>query len=218
MYGVEFGFASEARWEITRLRLRPFIEYWLGRDCRVMASVTGGYTLLELNRNEPDFVFASVEPGFSCFVGSRMTIVGLYSKAQLGWNLNDDDRAVNLDGTPVAAFAQTKNSVEWRLSPFLHHRISDDLALTFWAEIARLFDDAKNDNFFYQDFWQKLVAFIEYRVQRNFTVYAELSIRRGDRLFADADRDPEAFGFTDDFAYVSIGGLVGINYSFGSEH
>ncbi|MEM7676507.1 MAG: OmpG porin family protein [Myxococcota bacterium] len=218
MYGVEIGFASEARWEITRLRLRPFIEYWVSDHCRIMASVAGGYTFLELAKNEPDFIFASMEPGFSCATRSRMTVFGLYSKVQTGLNLNDDGGAINLDGTPVATYAPTKTSIEWRLSPFFHHRISDTIALTLWVELARLFDDAKNDNFFYQDFWQKLVAFIEYRVQRNFTVYGELNIRRGDRLFADAERNADAFGFTDDFTYLSVGGVLGINYSFGAEH
>ena len=213
LYGLELGFSTEGRWEISRLRLRPFLEYRVSRACRIFGSVSAGYTFLELNQNEPDFAFAAAEPGFSCFVG-RMTIVGLYAKAQFGLNVNDDGKALNLDGSRVASLGATKNSLEWRLSPFLHHRFRNSVGLTLWAEVAYVGDDAKNDNFFYEDFWQKVVAFLEYPVEPNLIVYGEFAFRRGDRLLADSNYNANAFGFADDFSYISLGGQMGINYFF----
>lgn len=213
LYGVEVSYGSEGRYELTRVRLRPFISYDLSRDCRVFGSINLGYTFLELNGNEPDFAYGSVEPGFSCFVGD-MTILGMFSRLQYGMNLNDDDGAFNLDGSPVASFGITKEAVEWRLSPFLHHRFRSGLGATLWGEVGRITDDARNDNFFYEDFWQRLVLFLEYPVVPNLIVYLEGNARRGNRLLANPSLLAEAFALQEDFDYFAAMGTVGFNFIF----
>jgi hypothetical protein len=217
LYGVEVGFSTEARYELTRTRLRPFVDYWVSDRCRVFGSVAGGYTFLELGGNEPDFAFASAEPGFSCFAGNA-SIFGLYTKAQIGWNFNDDhgpdSGAEFVDGRPVGAWAVTKTSNEFRVSPFFHHRFRNHIGMTTWAELGRVQDESEIDGFFWEDAWVKGVVFLEYPIRPNLVVYGEASVQYGNRILSVPNADPEAFGYADDFRYVSVGGLTGLNYFF----
>ena len=122
LYGVEVGLTREDRYDLTHIKLRPFIEYWTSDRCKLYGSLAFSRYNLELGAGEPDFETIGLEPGFSCFLPNNSWIAGLNAKIQSGRNVNDDDNASFLNGDPVRPDGVTKKSLELRLSPFIHHR------------------------------------------------------------------------------------------------
>lgn len=211
--GLELGVTNEGRFELTRVRLRPFIDWRIGKKAFVFGSVNVGYTFLELDAGEPDFAFATFEPGFRGFV-SRMSIMGVNGKIQIGSNVNDDGTARFLDQSEVPRFGLTKWMYEWRASGFYHHRFRNNLGMTVWVEVGQLQDTSTIDNFAYRDQWLRPVVFLEYPFKPGLVGYLEINGRLGQRRLAHPQFEPVVFGFADDFDYQSLGSMAGFNYFF----
>jgi hypothetical protein len=211
--GAQFGLAAEGRYSMNETMVRPYAAYQLNDKCRAQASLRYGHKYLELNGNDPDFVSSRLEMGASCFVGA-MTIAGINVRDQRGRSINDDGGVLDVYGQPWPINATSKDAKELRFSPFIHHRFKNEVGVTFTLERAGVTDKARNDYFQSQDRWTKLMAFVEYPVRRDLTIYSEFSYKRGNRTVVGSNLPASQYGFERDYTYKSKGLFVGINHIF----
>jgi hypothetical protein len=213
-YGVEFGLVAEGRYNMNELQIRPFASRQITDACRAWGGIRFARKYLELNNNDPDYVYTRGEAGGACFVGPK-TITGINLEKQRGRSINDDGGVRDLAGNPWPLGAVSKDSNEVRIKPFVHHRFDNHVGITTTLELAGITDKARSDFFQFQDRWAKLMLFAEYPLRPDFIIYSELSFKKGDKRLASSTVSPQSrFGFAKEFDYSSTGLYVGVNYLF----
>jgi hypothetical protein len=213
-YGIELGLVTEGRYNMNELQIRPFLSYQVTDSCRAWGGLRFARKYLELNNNDPDYIYTRLEAGGACFLGSR-TIAGINFEKQRGRSINDDGGVRDLSGNPWPLGEVSKDSSEIRIKPFIHHRFANSVGLTATLERNGTTEKARSDYFQYQDRWTKLMLFTEYPVRNDVIIYSELSFKKGDKRLAYSTVSPQSrFGFAKDFSYTSTGLYVGVNYLF----